>query len=145
MHLDAQPAKVGHMEIVDRWTGHHANALRLALRMTNEEFAEALGTATRTVAKWSKEPGAVPYTELQRALDTMLKRSSTDDQARFAAILGDGQPKARTGPDPSDDGGTSAMRLAHDSAISDALNWIDCTANTPAVDRDQGCSAACRW
>ena len=42
------------MEVVDIWTGRTAGCLRTALRMTNEEFAQRLGTAVRTVAKWKR-------------------------------------------------------------------------------------------
>ena len=38
------------MEVIASWTGRHADALRQALRMTNESFAEHLGVAVRTVA-----------------------------------------------------------------------------------------------
>ena len=42
------------------WTGWHADALRRALRMTNEEFAEHLDVAVRTVVYWRTRPGAPP-------------------------------------------------------------------------------------
>lgn len=71
------------MNVVESWTGAHASALRAALRLTNESFAEHLGTATRTVANWSKAPGVVPRPELQRALDTALHRASEEERSRF--------------------------------------------------------------
>jgi DNA-binding transcriptional regulator YiaG len=43
------------MDVIQEWTGRHAHALRKALRMTNEAFAEHLGTAVRTVAR-SRRP-----------------------------------------------------------------------------------------
>src|ERR1700691_3490375 len=74
------------VEVVDIWTGRRANALRAALRMTNEAFAEKLGTAVRTVAKWNAQPDVVPVAEMQRALDTTLSRASAEERARFAIL-----------------------------------------------------------
>src|SRR5919106_3515011 len=51
--------------------------------MSNESFAEHLGTATRTVANWNKTPGVIPRPELQRALDTALHRASEEERSRF--------------------------------------------------------------
>jgi DNA-binding transcriptional regulator YiaG len=56
------------VEVVDVWTGRRASALRTALRLTNETFADQLGTAVRTVAKWNSQADLVPTPELQRAL-----------------------------------------------------------------------------
>lgn len=53
------------VQVVDSWTGKHANALRRALRLTNEGLAEQLGTAVRTVAKWNADPELVPVPEMQ--------------------------------------------------------------------------------
>jgi len=41
------------MTSVTTWTGWEATALRRALRMSLTGFAEHLGAARRTVAKWS--------------------------------------------------------------------------------------------
>jgi 8-oxo-dGTP diphosphatase len=38
------------MQVIASWTGGQADALRQALRMTNESFADHLGVAVRTVA-----------------------------------------------------------------------------------------------
>ena len=38
--------------VVTVWSGRETLALRTALRMTVEAFAEHLGVAVRTVAKW---------------------------------------------------------------------------------------------
>lgn len=42
--------------VVDIWTGQRANALQRALRFTDEGFAQRLGIAVRTVAKWHANP-----------------------------------------------------------------------------------------
>ncbi len=44
------------MDVVASWTGRRADALRQALRMTNESFADYLGVAARTVAYWRERP-----------------------------------------------------------------------------------------
>src|SRR5215212_7080312 len=82
------------MVVVDSWTGRHANALRRALRLTNEALAEELGTAVRTVAKWNAHPELVPVPDLQRALDTMLNRAPEDARERFALLLAADLPPA---------------------------------------------------
>lgn len=76
------------MTFVDQWTGRHAHALRAALRLTNEAFAEHLGVAPRTVAKWRGRPEMIPSPHLQEALDTMLARTPAEALARFASNLG---------------------------------------------------------
>ncbi len=76
------------MTVIDQWTGRHANALRAAMRMTNEAFAERLGVASRTIAKWRERQEMVPSPQLQEALDTMLQQANDETRARFAANLG---------------------------------------------------------
>jgi hypothetical protein len=86
------------MQIVATWTGSSADALRQALRMTNESYADHLGVAVRTVANWRKTPATVPQTETQRILDTALDRAPDRAKAKFAALLGKedvGVPVAR--------------------------------------------------
>jgi hypothetical protein len=105
--------------VVDVWTGRTANALRIALRMTNESFAEHLGTAVRTVAKWKERPESVPVPELQRALDTALSRAPDADQARFEQL-------------------TNAISAPHrelpalSPSVRDALQWLDGTVGWQA-------------
>ena len=53
------------MDVVASWTGDRADALRQALRMTNESFAGHLGVAVRTVAYWRNRPEIVPRPAMQ--------------------------------------------------------------------------------
>lgn len=73
------------VEIVT-WTGRDACALQQALRMTNDDFADHLGVAVRTVANWHSAPSTVPRTEIQSALDTAYERSSASVQRRFGLL-----------------------------------------------------------
>lgn len=104
------------MHVVDTWTGRHANALRRALRLTNEGLAEQLGTAVRTVAKWNAGPQLVPTVELQRALDTMLSQAPEDARTRFALLVAADLPPAAD---------TAAAELVDGSDAAQALAWVD--------------------
>jgi DNA-binding transcriptional regulator YiaG len=63
------------MQVVETWTAGHADALRRALRMTNESYAGYLGVAVRTVAYWRKSPEIIPQQANQEILDTALERA----------------------------------------------------------------------
>ncbi|MEA2504573.1 MAG: hypothetical protein QOG36_1616, partial [Actinomycetota bacterium] len=79
------------MVIIGIWTGRETRALRLGLRMTVETFAEHLGVAVRTVAKWEAQgSGITPVPTIQEMLDTALERATTAQQARFELLLGGG-------------------------------------------------------
>jgi 8-oxo-dGTP diphosphatase len=75
------------VEVVDQWTGQHACALQFALRLTQDEFAESLGVARRTIANWHEKPDVVLRPELQRALDTAYEQASEPTKLRFARQL----------------------------------------------------------
>jgi hypothetical protein len=119
------------MPVVELWTGRLAGALRTALRLTNEGFAEELGTAVRTVAKWNAEPDLVPVTELQRALDTMLSRASDDAKSRFELLTAAPQSAV---PAPTGSLDAGELRLAHDPEVSQLLSWLDERAGWPNGD-----------
>lgn len=106
------------MEVVDLWTGRHANALRAALRLTNEAMARELGTAVRTVAKWNAEPTLVQSPELQRALDTLLARAAAQDQRRFSLLIAESNMETHAAAQ-------SEQSLANDRSASEVLSWLD--------------------
>jgi 8-oxo-dGTP diphosphatase len=60
--------------------------------MTNDDFADHLGVAVRTVANWHSSPGTVPRTEIQSALDTAYERSSPSVQRRFSLLIRPNSP-----------------------------------------------------
>ena len=77
------------MQVIEQWTGGQADALRQALRMTIEVFAERLDMSPRAVAYWRKQPEIVPRTHVQRALDSMLERAPDRVKAQFALLVGE--------------------------------------------------------
>lgn len=115
------------MAIVGVWTGRYASKLRMALRLTNEAFAERLGTAVRTVAKWNSDPDLVPMPELQRALDTLLETANEQAKARFSWLIQD-DAADREGSGNLD---AAELRLANDPVITQVLSWLDNLAGWP--------------
>lgn len=76
------------MVSVQQWTGREASALRAALRMSTRAFAEHLGVALRTVAKWeSLGTETQPRPDTQAILDTALARADSAAHSRFEALL----------------------------------------------------------
>jgi transcriptional regulator with XRE-family HTH domain len=73
---------------VQHWSGREASALRAALRMSTRTFADHLGVALRTVAKWeSLGTETQPRPDTQAILDTALARADSAAHARFEALL----------------------------------------------------------
>jgi hypothetical protein len=85
------------MEIIISWTGGRADALRQALRMTNESFAEHLGVATRTVAYWRQRPNMTPQPAIQEALDAALEEAPDRAKAQFALLVSEMHPDTNSG------------------------------------------------
>ena len=75
------------MEVVASWTGSRADALRQALRMSNETFAEHLGVAVRTVAYWRQRPEVIPRPAMQEILDVALARAAEPARAQFTLLV----------------------------------------------------------
>ncbi len=116
------------MDVVDVWTGGRANALQRSLRLTNEAFADRLGTAVRTVAKWSANPDSEPGSELQQALDTMLDQAPDQAKTRFSLLLKQGSAEevpAETTEAPRRDTAEAERRLSSDPSIGAALDWVE--------------------
>lgn len=78
------------MATVHQWTGLEARALRRALRKSIRGFAEHLGLAVNTVAKWEKLlADTTPQADSQAILDTVLARADEAAQERFERLLDD--------------------------------------------------------
>jgi len=90
------------MQVITSWTGGQADALRQALRMTNESFAEHLCVSVRTVANWRKRPEMKPQPAMQEILDVALERAPDRIKAQFSQLVGeenratDDQPTHKT-------------------------------------------------
>src|SRR5260370_8161574 len=86
--------------VVTIWSGREARALRTGMRMTIEAFAEHLGVAVRTVAKWEAQgPKIVPTPGVQEVLDAALERATPAQQSRFQLLLEESSaPDARANP-----------------------------------------------
>jgi 8-oxo-dGTP diphosphatase len=54
--------------------------------MTNDQFAQRLGVAVRTVATWHSAPTIEPRTEIQAALDTIYEGAPNSVQRRFSLL-----------------------------------------------------------
>jgi transcriptional regulator with XRE-family HTH domain len=80
---------------VRQWSGREARALRRALRLSVRAYADHLGVAARTVAKWEAQGAATcPRPDTQAILDTALNRADSAVQVRFELLLreSDGTP-----------------------------------------------------
>ncbi|MFJ2029016.1 ElyC/SanA/YdcF family protein [Streptosporangium sp. NPDC087985] len=76
------------MTTVHEWTGLEARALRRALRMSVRVFAQHLGVAPRTVAKWDQLGTTTrPRPDTQAILDTALARANSATHLRFETLL----------------------------------------------------------
>jgi transcriptional regulator with XRE-family HTH domain len=75
------------MPVIAAWTGGHADALRQAFRMTNEDFADYLGIGRRTVAYWRGQQEIRPRARMQEILDTALERAPDRVKAQFALLV----------------------------------------------------------
>jgi hypothetical protein len=92
------------MDVVASWTGERADALREALRMTNEAFAAHLDVAVRTVAAWRTQPDIVPRPVTQEILDAALALAPAPVRNQFGLILaerGQGHAGRHTGTSPA--------------------------------------------
>lgn len=104
------------MDVVSRWTGARADALRQALRMTNEAFAERFPVAVRTVAYWRERPGSVPQPAIQEALDTLLAQAPALARAQFWLIVAEReQVQASTQSPPA----AASRAAADDESLCD--------------------------
>ncbi|MEU0150592.1 helix-turn-helix domain-containing protein [Micromonospora fulviviridis] len=83
-----EPAACGCTITVARWSGRETLALREALRLSVQAFAERLRIAASIVAAWEdRRQPAHPSLAMQAALDDALKLADQDARTRFANIL----------------------------------------------------------
>jgi hypothetical protein len=106
--------------LVQNWTGRRADALRHAMRMTNESFAAHLGVAVRTVAYWRHRPDMVPVPAMQEILDTALVRAPQRAKDHFWELAGAG------GPASASVGVADGLLRSEDAAS--LTDWLTATA-----------------
>lgn len=107
--------------VVSTWRPAEAARLQQALRLTNEAFADTLGAAPRTVAKWHANPSMTLTLEMQAALDTLLARASADAQQRFVQLAG----LPAVSEPSADDVRQVAAQLGEARHLHSALTWLD--------------------
>ncbi|MEV4672150.1 helix-turn-helix transcriptional regulator [Actinomadura sp. NPDC049382] len=74
------------------WTGREATALRRAMALTVERFADRVGVSPRTVANWAANPGMAPQMGVQERLDDIARGLPPDVRARFHSLTGKPSP-----------------------------------------------------
>lgn len=82
------------MDSARTWTGAEATALRKALNLTNEQFAERLGVAPRTVAYWAEKSTTEPRPAMRNALQQLLDAAPARTRARFHELTEPSGPSA---------------------------------------------------
>lgn len=75
------------MQVITTWTGGYADALRRAMRLTYEDFAEHLGVSVRQVNNWHARPKIVPQAKVQRDLDDALDSADERVKAQFSVLV----------------------------------------------------------
>jgi hypothetical protein len=114
-------------EVILEWTPADALHLQRALRMTNEAFAERLGAAVRTVAKWHANAEMTLKLEMQQALDVLLEQSPDAAQERFWAW------RERAVESRDADIGEWRSRLAQAQHLHGPLAWLRAYAEDDAT------------
>ncbi|WP_280328895.1 helix-turn-helix transcriptional regulator [Nocardia wallacei] len=77
------------MADVTMWTGRHVKALREATRKTQQQVAEDLTCAQRTVSFWESRPTAKVSIAFQARLDMVLLNADHGTKRRFHELTGD--------------------------------------------------------
>ena len=78
--------------VIEQWTGASATALRRAMRLTNEGFADKLGVSVRAVAKWKASRTLTPSPQYQQMLDTVLGQLDDSTRQRFSMLVSQPTP-----------------------------------------------------
>lgn len=70
------------------WTGGTATALRQALRLSADRFAEQLGASSRGVQKWVSQPDRPLSLAMSQLMDITLARATPEEVDRFRVLIG---------------------------------------------------------
>jgi tetratricopeptide (TPR) repeat protein len=106
---------------VQVWTGAETQALREALRMSQDKFAEKARVSLGAVKKWEFRGADIRLSpQVAKLLDGMLERAAPNDIARFQRILAESAANsgysAPVGADPLQDAADESSEL---------LSWIE--------------------
>jgi transcriptional regulator with XRE-family HTH domain len=82
------------LRVIAKWTGGYADALRRAMRLTYEDFAEHLSVSVRQVNNWHSRPEIIPQAKVQRILDGALDSASDRVKAQFALLVSEANGNA---------------------------------------------------
>jgi transcriptional regulator with XRE-family HTH domain len=74
------------VDVVSTWTGQLAGTLRVAWRLTIEDFAGKLGISVRTISKWEADQAFVPPLSMQQILDAALEQAPSPVKTRFGLL-----------------------------------------------------------
>jgi transcriptional regulator with XRE-family HTH domain len=77
------------VDVVSTWTGQLASTLRVAWRLTIEDFADKLGISVRTISKWEADQAFVPPMSMQQILDAALEQAPPQVKSRFGLLRTD--------------------------------------------------------
>jgi transcriptional regulator with XRE-family HTH domain len=81
------------------WSGRDADALRRALRMTQEQMANQLGCSPRTMTRWCTGRTTRISQAVQEALDALYERLTEQQVRRFLYALQNGpEPRQVSSP-----------------------------------------------
>lgn len=75
------------MQVIAKWTGGYADALRRAMHLTYEDFADFLTVSVRQVNNWHSRPEIIPQAKVQRILDRALDGAPDRVKAQFALLV----------------------------------------------------------
>jgi hypothetical protein len=115
------------MQGITTWTGSKADALRRALRMTNEAFAHDLGIVVRTVAYWRERPDTIPQPAAQEALDAALERAPERAKAQFARLINEDD---QTDSTDKQGAGVNYLRHESDEVVAEShREWLNVRRN----------------
>jgi hypothetical protein len=104
------------VSVIKSWTGAEADALRHALRMSNEDFAEHLGVSVRSVANWRSRPAMVLTPPMQSTLDAAVARAQEPAQTLFWQMI---SPRGHADP--------AITRLLPAPDVASLTDWLTAT------------------
>lgn len=85
---------------MEEWKAGSIHALRLALRLSQEKFADRVGASAKSISNWERGLNS-PSLDLRNSLDGALASASSEQRERFAFFLGTVEPAVKSGNQPT--------------------------------------------